>query len=376
MAVKSSGQLAMTEIVAEFGGDAPHAMSEYYGGGDKVPAGANPNVATSGMTKFGDFYDAVAATVLTISSNTSNYNIKTAAVAAGGDQNTPVILTINNGVTVSSSSNSTPAMKTDTGWGSGVTINITNNGSIVGANGSAGSNGSASSGNPSSGGGAGGHGTEPFSNTLNAGSGSAGAAGSGSAQSGNNGANGSAGGSAFEHSQTGDNNLSVIFDTAGTRTGGSGGAGGSAAAHTTKGNGGGGGGNGFESFNWTHKGGGGVTRGGGGGGGANGGAGGARAEYDGANYGGEAGATGGATTGGLGGRSSRQVTGCSYCSYVGQRAGSGGNLQQAGSSGHGSAQGTSAGSGGSAGADGTANGSAGSTGASGSALAGNTGQIS
>ena len=35
MAVKSSGQLAMTEIVAEFGGSAPHAMSEYYGGGDK-----------------------------------------------------------------------------------------------------------------------------------------------------------------------------------------------------------------------------------------------------------------------------------------------------------------------------------------------------
>ena len=47
MAVKSSGQLAMTEIVAEFGGDAPHAMSEYYGGGDKVPQGANPNVPTS-----------------------------------------------------------------------------------------------------------------------------------------------------------------------------------------------------------------------------------------------------------------------------------------------------------------------------------------
>ena len=57
MAVKSSGQLAISEIVAEFGGDAPHAMSEYYGGGDKVPQGANPNVATSGMSKRSDYYD-------------------------------------------------------------------------------------------------------------------------------------------------------------------------------------------------------------------------------------------------------------------------------------------------------------------------------
>ena len=230
MAIKSSGSLAMSEIVAEFGGDAPHNFSEYYGGGDRVPAGANSGIATSGQINFNSFYDGVAATVLTISSNTSNYNIKTANASAGGDQSTPVILTINNGVTVSSSSSSNPAMKTDTGWSNGATITIINNGSIVGANGAAGDNGAASSGNPGSGGGAGGHGTEPFSGTTTAGSGSAGAAGSGSAQSGNNGADGSAGGTAFEHSQTGDNNLQVTFTTAGTRTAGSGGAGGSAAS--------------------------------------------------------------------------------------------------------------------------------------------------
>ena len=128
MAVQASGaDLSITDdIVAEFGGTAPHAISEYYGGAGLVPAGANSGVPTSGQIAFSDMYGTVAATVLTISSNTSDYNIKTAAVAAGGDTNTPVILTINSGVTVSGSSSSTPAMKTDTGWGSGVTINITN----------------------------------------------------------------------------------------------------------------------------------------------------------------------------------------------------------------------------------------------------------
>ena len=77
MAVKSSGaNLALQgDIVAEFGGSAPHSMSEYYGGGDLVPAGANPGVATSGQITMNSFYGSVAATVLTISSNTSNYNI-------------------------------------------------------------------------------------------------------------------------------------------------------------------------------------------------------------------------------------------------------------------------------------------------------------
>jgi len=374
MAVKSSGQLAMTEIVAEFGGDAPHAMSEYYGGGDKVPAGANPNVATSGMTKFGDFYDAVAATVLTISSNTSNYNIKTAAIAAGGDQNTPVILTINNGVTVNSSSNSTPAMKTDTGWGSGTTINITNNGTIIGANGSAGSSGSNSSANPSSGGGTGGNGggggcgVSPGSGSA----GSAGATGSGSASSSNNGSNGTAGGNAFEHSQTGDNNLSVIFDTAGTRTAGTGGAGGSAGTHSVTGNGGGGGGGGSHEHCYCNTSDNSCNAwdpAGGGGGGAATGSGGT-----GGSCGAENGSSGSSTSGGQYGRSYRQAAGHNYVCNKGNSGGSGGNLGSAGSAGAGSS--FSGGAGGSAGATGNYNGSAGSAGANGSALAGNTGQIS
>ena len=156
MAMQSSGQIEISELVAEFGGSEPHQLSEYYGGGDNVPQGANPQCPTSGEIQMSDYYDAVAATVITCGSNTNNYNIKTAVQNAGGDQNTPVILTISSGVTVGSTSTSTPAMKTDTGWGSGVTINITNNGSIVGASGS---NTSASPGSGGGGGGTGGSGT-------------------------------------------------------------------------------------------------------------------------------------------------------------------------------------------------------------------------
>ena len=131
MAIQSSGQIEISEIAAEFGGSAPHALSEYYGGGDNVPQGANPGVPTSGEVQMADFYDAVAATVLTIGSNVANVNIKTLTTNAGGDQATPVILTIDSGVTVSSTSTGTPAMITDTGWSNGVTINIINNNCIV-----------------------------------------------------------------------------------------------------------------------------------------------------------------------------------------------------------------------------------------------------
>ena len=136
MALQTSGQISLANIAAEFGGSAPHSMSEYYGGGDNVPAGANPGIATSGEINMNSFYGGVAATVLNITSNVNNYDIGAQAIAAGGDKSTPVILTINAGVTVGSTSTGTAAMYTGTGWSSGTTINITNNGSIVGASGS------------------------------------------------------------------------------------------------------------------------------------------------------------------------------------------------------------------------------------------------
>lgn len=343
MAVKSSGALSLTtDIVGEFGGVAPHSLSEYYGGGTYVPAGANPGVATSGQINMNSFYDTVAATVLTISSNTNNYDIGAAAIAAGGDKSTPVILTINAGVTVGSTSSSTPAMKTGTGWSSGTTINITNNGSIVGK-----------AGGTSSGKGNGGNGGKG-STSCGGGSPHGGAGTSGGSATSTN-----AGGNAFEHSQTSDNNLSVIFDTTGTRSGGAGGA------HTATGGGGGGGGSKYwrtNGYSYSLVGG----YGGGGGAGTSGGSGGAGGEGYNAEYGGcgwntgDAGSSGGSTSGGNGGYS------------YNQRGGRGGNLNANGSNGycpHSYCAGTN-GSGGAAGSNGTFYGS------SGSALSGNTGQIS
>lgn len=47
MALQSSGQIKLSEIATEFGGSAPHSLSEYYGS-DTVPS--------SGMIKLSDFY--------------------------------------------------------------------------------------------------------------------------------------------------------------------------------------------------------------------------------------------------------------------------------------------------------------------------------
>ena len=330
MALQGSGAISLSQIAAEFGGSAPHSMSEYYGGGGSVPAGANPNVATSGAISMNSFYNGVAATVLNITSNVNNYDIGAQAIAAGGDKSTPVILTINSGVTVGSTASTTAAMFTGTGWSNGTTITITNNGSITG---SAGVN---SLGSQTGSGGNGGYGAG-FSNTGysgNGGSGSSGANGSG-------GSNPAAtGGDAFNHSQTSDNYLSVIFSTAGTRVAGSG------ATITIKGGGGGGGGGGRSGYGC----------GGGGGGGANGGTGNTNGGTSPGGVGG-VGQNGGITAGGNGGS---------------QRAGSGGSLGSSGGSG--GTVGDWQGSGGSGGSAGSSGGSA--SAPSGSVLSGNTSQIS
>ena len=56
MAVTSSGLIRLSgDIVAEFGGSTPHAISEYYRNAGLVPAG-NTGVPTSGAVAFSDFY--------------------------------------------------------------------------------------------------------------------------------------------------------------------------------------------------------------------------------------------------------------------------------------------------------------------------------
>ena len=346
MALQTSGAISLANIQTEFGGSNPISLSEYYGGGTYVPAGANPGIATSGAINMNSFYGGVAATVLTISSNTNNYDIGAAAIAAGGDKSTPVILTINAGVTVGSTSSGTAAMYTGTGWSSGTTINITNNGAIVGASGSSVSQTGTQTGT----GGGGGSGFSVVGwPPISAVAGSSGSTGAPTSDAGAN------GGNAFYHSQTG-SNLSVIFDTAGTRSGGTGGT----ITAAGGGGGGGGGGSGIATMR--------ITGGGGGGGGAGTGAGsggtGGFTQNSNAWERGNNGSAGSSTSGGGGG-----TGGVASGLDTGRTGGHGGALGSSGSSG-GTGGWSGGASGGSAGSSGSISGSAG------SALAGNTGQIS
>ena len=65
MALQSSGTITIQDIVDEFGGTAPHSLSEYYRGGAYVGSN-NAGVPTSGTISLSDFYGATAATVVTI----------------------------------------------------------------------------------------------------------------------------------------------------------------------------------------------------------------------------------------------------------------------------------------------------------------------
>lgn len=73
----------------------------------------------------------------TISSNTNDYNLKNAAIAAGWDQVLVIeaTVTINSGVFVGSSSTSSAAFQTGSGFPAGSTLAVINNGFIVGRGG-------------------------------------------------------------------------------------------------------------------------------------------------------------------------------------------------------------------------------------------------
>ena len=68
MALQGSGEIKITEIVAEFGGTVPHSLSEYYRNGGAVPAN-NTNVSESGEISMSMFYNAVNEIQITLSAD-------------------------------------------------------------------------------------------------------------------------------------------------------------------------------------------------------------------------------------------------------------------------------------------------------------------
>ena len=162
MAIKSSGSsLAISEIAAEFGGDTPHAMSEYFAGGDNVPSGTGDIASSGSAISMSSFYGTSnrITIVLTISGNTDGYNIfsnKGGTYSAGISD----VKLVNNGNLYSDSG---VALDTGSGWASGDTITIDNNSLIVGHGGDGGAGGNINSTSASSAGAAG----QAGSNAIN-----------------------------------------------------------------------------------------------------------------------------------------------------------------------------------------------------------------
>jgi hypothetical protein len=132
MAIQDSGQIKISDIVAEFGGTAPHGMTEYYRNGDNVP-GNNTNVPESGQISLTNFYSAVNEIQQTYSSTTTNLNL---ATVFGGNwgSTVPKRVTINSGVTIGATSGNAAILIPS---GMAGTLVIDNNGSIEGHGGAA-----------------------------------------------------------------------------------------------------------------------------------------------------------------------------------------------------------------------------------------------
>lgn len=134
-AIPNSGAISLSDFAAEFGGTAPHSMSEYYRDGGNVPSN-NTNVPTSGAFRFGQMRGAINAIIQTLA-NTTNVDLST---VFGSDwaSTVPKEVIIPSGVTIGGTGTS-DALTAPSGMGG--TLTITNAGSVIGFGGTAGGNG-------------------------------------------------------------------------------------------------------------------------------------------------------------------------------------------------------------------------------------------
>ena len=136
--------LSINQIAQEFGGDTPHAISEYYAGGSIVPAGTQGEgggIPSSGSAiSIGDFFGSRQRVTinLTISSNTQNYQISQQRGGTYEAGFTDIVLT--NNAQVGSTAVGTAGIYTGTApnYASGDTVKIINAGHIRGRGGNGG----------------------------------------------------------------------------------------------------------------------------------------------------------------------------------------------------------------------------------------------
>lgn len=140
MAVKSSGAISIQDIVNEFGGNAPHALNEYYRGGRVPNVSENSNVPTEGAISLDDFYGAVNIFELTISTNTADLDAIEAAKEAGWNETSILRVVVNSGIYVYGDEAGKPGI---TVKNHPMRVMIENYGFIMGRGGDGGRNGSA-----------------------------------------------------------------------------------------------------------------------------------------------------------------------------------------------------------------------------------------
>jgi hypothetical protein len=137
MALPASGALAISQISVELG-RASTATTNLNEAAVRSLAGV-----ASGSISISNFYGKSSGFALTIASNTNNYNLRSAAVAAGwpGTTDTSVTVTLNPGVYVGSGSTGSYAFDVGSPWPAGSTVTLVNQGTVVGRGGNGGAGG-------------------------------------------------------------------------------------------------------------------------------------------------------------------------------------------------------------------------------------------
>lgn len=138
MTLQTSGQISLLDLKNEFGDNNPVSLGDYYRGGQFVPS-SQTSVPTAGPISLSNFYGVSKAFVLnkTISVDTMRFDLAEFATSFGWDGVTTVnaTITINSGIVVYSDTTATAAFTVPENIPAGSTINIINNGYIVGMGG-------------------------------------------------------------------------------------------------------------------------------------------------------------------------------------------------------------------------------------------------
>ena len=125
-AIPASGAISLTDFATEFGGTAPHSMSEYYRNGANVPSN-NSNVPTTGAFRFGHMRGAINEIIIAA---TSGANVDISGLfGANWTSTVPKRLTVSAGVTIGGTGSSAALIIPANMAG---TLEIDNAGDIIG----------------------------------------------------------------------------------------------------------------------------------------------------------------------------------------------------------------------------------------------------